>query len=67
MKNTRYAFVRYESVDDALLAYRQTFNLIIESRTIIVRFRRQKGTVNLPGEPRFMTNVSFFLFILNNF
>lgn len=60
MKNTRYAFVRYESVDDALVAYRQTFNLIIESRTIIVRFRRQKGTVNLPGEPRFMTNVSFF-------
>lgn len=67
MKNTRYAFVRYETVDDALLAYRQTFNLIIESRTIIVRFRRQKGTVNIPGDPRFTTNVSFFCCFLKFF
>lgn len=61
MKNTRYAFVRYETVEDALLAYRETFNIIIESRTIIVRFRRQKGTVNLPGEAKYSTNVSLFI------
>lgn len=64
MKNTRYAFVRYETVDEALTAYRETFNLIIESRTIIVRFRRQKGTVNLSGEPRCMTNVRFFFIFI---
>lgn len=55
MKNTRYAFVRYEAIDDAIKAYRETYNVIIESRTIIVRFRRQKGGVNFAGEPKLVS------------
>ncbi|KAJ4445136.1 hypothetical protein ANN_06937 [Periplaneta americana] len=50
MKHTRYAFIRYNSVDEAIKAYRQSHNLVLESRSIIVRFRRQRGHVGLPGE-----------------
>lgn len=52
MKYTRYAFIRYQSIEDSLAAFRQTYNLVLESRSLIVRFRRQKGTVGLPGETR---------------
>ncbi|PSN38107.1 hypothetical protein C0J52_00843 [Blattella germanica] len=50
MKHTRYAFIRYNSVDDAIQAYRDSHNLVLESRSIIVRFRRQRGHLGLPGE-----------------
>lgn len=52
MKYTRYAFIRYHSVEEAMEAFKKTFNLLIESRSLIVRFRRQKGNVGLPGESR---------------
>lgn len=50
MKNTRYAFVRFLNVDDAIKAYKSTFNTLYESRSLIVRFRRMNGNVAMPGE-----------------
>ena len=41
----RYAFVRYHNVDDAIEAFKEHFNTVIESRSIIVRFKRQKGNL----------------------
>nr|CAD7198788.1 unnamed protein product [Timema douglasi] len=52
MKFTRYAFIRYNNVDEAIEAYRKTNNLLLDSRSIIVRFRRQRGHVGLPGESK---------------
>ncbi|XP_049838576.1 uncharacterized protein LOC126284042 isoform X3 [Schistocerca gregaria] len=52
MKFTRYAFIRYNTVDEAIEAYKSTHNLVLDSRSIIVRFRRQRGPVGLPGESR---------------
>ncbi|CAG2060277.1 unnamed protein product [Timema podura] len=52
MKFTRYAFIRYNTVDEAIEAYRNTNNLLLDSRSIIVRFRRQRGHVGLPGESK---------------
>lgn len=50
MKFTRYAFVRYCNVEEAMDAFRNTVNLAIEARSLVVRFRRKKGNVGL-GEP----------------
>ncbi|GLV38798.1 Painting of fourth [Carabus blaptoides fortunei] len=52
MKNTRYAFVRFGNVDDAIAAYRSTRNTQFESRSLIVRFRRINGNVGVPGETK---------------
>ncbi|XP_015174223.1 PREDICTED: DNA-directed RNA polymerase II subunit RPB1-like isoform X2 [Polistes dominula] len=52
MRNTRYAFVRYNSVDESIAAYKQTHNLMWDTRSIIVRFRRQRGNTCLSGEPK---------------
>ncbi|XP_076384740.1 RNA binding domain-containing protein painting of fourth isoform X1 [Megalopta genalis] len=52
MRNTRYAFMRYNSVDDSISAYKQAHNLMWDTRSIIVRFRRQRGNTCLPGEPK---------------
>lgn len=50
MKNSRYAFIRFGNVEDAIEAYKRTVNMLIESRSMIVRFRRINGVVGLPGE-----------------
>lgn len=52
MRYTRYAFIRFNSVDDAIKAYKEHHNLVLDSRSIIVRFRRQKGQIDLPGEAK---------------
>ncbi|XP_011504632.1 PREDICTED: myb-like protein X [Ceratosolen solmsi marchali] len=52
MRNTRYAFIRYNSVDESISAYRQAHDLMWDTRSIIVRFRRQRGNTCLPGEPK---------------
>ncbi|KAM0731912.1 Protein painting of fourth [Formica fusca] len=52
MRNTRYAFIRYNSVDEAIAAYKQAHDLMWDTRSIIVRFRRQRGNACLPGEPK---------------
>jgi len=48
----RYAFIRYNSVDEAISAYKQAHDLMWDTRSIIVRFRRQRGNACLPGEPK---------------
>lgn len=48
----RYAFIRYNSVDESISAYKQAHNLMWDTRSIIVRFRRQRGNTCLPGEPK---------------
>ena len=52
MRYTRYAFIRFNSVDDSIKAYKENHNLVLDSRSIIVRFRRQKGQIDLPGESK---------------
>ncbi|XP_046466094.1 FK506-binding protein 5 isoform X3 [Neodiprion pinetum] len=52
MRNTRYAFIRYNSVEESISAYRQAHDLMWDTRSIIVRFRRQRGNTCLPGEPK---------------
>ncbi|XP_055378348.1 uncharacterized protein LOC129610053 [Condylostylus longicornis] len=52
MKYTRYAFIRYNNVEDAMEAYKRTYNTPIGNRSLIVRFRRSKGNIGLPGESR---------------
>ncbi|KAF7388128.1 hypothetical protein HZH66_010895 [Vespula vulgaris] len=52
MRNTRYAFIRYNSVDESIAAYKQAHDLMWDTRSIIVRFRRQRGNTCLPGEPK---------------
>ncbi|XP_071455667.1 zinc finger homeobox protein 4-like isoform X2 [Hetaerina americana] len=49
MKFTRYAFVRYNAVETAIEAFRSTHNLVLDSRSIIVRFRRQRGPASGPS------------------
>ncbi|XP_060525874.1 uncharacterized protein LOC132701737 [Cylas formicarius] len=52
MKFTRYAFVLFHNVEDAIEAFQNTFASEMHSKSIIVRFRRLHGTVGLPGEPK---------------
>lgn len=52
MRYTRYAFIRFNSVSEAIKAYKENHNLVLDSRSIIVRFRRQKGQIDLPGEAK---------------
>ncbi|XP_030747906.1 uncharacterized protein LOC115876311 isoform X2 [Sitophilus oryzae] len=52
MKYTRYAFVSFHTVDDAIEAFQKTRAEEMYAKTIIVRFRRLHGTVGLPGEPK---------------
>lgn len=40
LKSTRYAFIRYHNVADAIAAYRNMVNTEIEGRSLIIRFRR---------------------------
>lgn len=57
MRYTRYAFVRYSNFEEAKKAYKNAVNKLFESRSLIVRFRRQKGNIGLPGETKSNTPV----------
>ncbi|XP_039283053.1 uncharacterized protein LOC120351110 [Nilaparvata lugens] len=50
LKFTRYAYIKYTNVDQAIEAYKKAFDMTIGSRSITLRFRRHKGTVGPPGE-----------------
>lgn len=52
MKYTRYAFVAFKNVNDSIEAFRNTRSTELYSKSLIVRFRRLKGTVGLPGETK---------------
>ncbi|XP_075166649.1 RNA binding domain-containing protein painting of fourth [Haematobia irritans] len=50
MKNTRYAFIRYSKVEDAIAAYRRMINTEIDGRSLILRFRRLGDKSNGDGK-----------------
>ncbi|KAL1491337.1 hypothetical protein ABEB36_011946 [Hypothenemus hampei] len=52
MKNTRYAFVSFYNVNDAIEAFKANHGSLMHNKSLIVRFRRLTGTVGLPGDPK---------------
>lgn len=46
-KFTRYAFLHYDNVGESMEAFKSTYNLTIDARSLVVRFRRNKGSVGL--------------------
>ncbi|CAH1133205.1 unnamed protein product [Ceutorhynchus assimilis] len=52
MKYTRYAFVSFRNVDDAIESFQSTHSTEMYNKSLIVRFRRLHGTVGLPGDPK---------------
>ncbi|KAL5287177.1 Pof family protein [Megaselia abdita] len=54
MKFTRWAFVKFANVDDAIEAYKMTVNTMMDNRSLIVRFRRVKNnSTNLNCRKKF--------------
>lgn len=52
MKYTRYAFVSFSTVADAVEAFKKTHSTQLYSKSLIVRFRRLCGPVGMPGETK---------------
>ncbi|KAH1013523.1 uncharacterized protein LOC109537512 isoform X2 [Dendroctonus ponderosae] len=52
MKYTRYAFICFNKVDDAIEAFQNTHSSEMYNKSLIVRFRRLHGTVGLPGDAK---------------
>lgn len=52
MKYTRYAFVTFSKVADAIEAFKKTHSTQLHSKSLIVRFRRLHGPVGMPGETK---------------
>lgn len=52
MKYTRYAFVSFSTVTDAVEAFKKTHSTQLYSKSLIVRFRRLCGPVGMPGETK---------------
>lgn len=50
MKYTRYAFVRYQNVEESMEAFKSAYHLVLQTRSLVVRFRRMKGNVVMPCE-----------------
>uniref|UniRef100_A0A8D8E3A5 Protein painting of fourth n=1 Tax=Culex pipiens TaxID=7175 RepID=A0A8D8E3A5_CULPI len=50
MKHTRYAFIRFHCVTDAIGAFRANFNKVIDGKNIILRFRRFNAPIALPED-----------------
>lgn len=58
-KFTRYAFLHYDTVEDSMDAFKSTYNLTIDARSLVVRFRRNKGSVGLSEKGKKMKKVNF--------
>lgn len=58
-KFTRYAFLHYDSVEDSMEAFKSTYNLTIDARSLVVRFRRNKGSVGLSEKGKKTKKVCF--------
>lgn len=57
MKYTRYAFIKYKTVDEAIDSFKKSINMAFSSRSVVVRFRRYRGNVAVPGDKK-IKNVS---------
>lgn len=66
MKFSRYAFVKYENVDLSFEAFRKSFNLEFNSRSLVVRFRRMKSNVNMMVDEERDKIVDDFLNLTND-
>lgn len=56
----RYAFIKFSNAEDAIQAYKEKYNLVIDSRSVVLRFRRGKGNVNPPGQVDKLVSFYFF-------
>lgn len=60
MKYTRYAFICFNKVDDAIEAFQSTHSSEMYNKSLIVRFRRLHGTVGKCGSgPLFNVELRF--------
>ncbi|XP_055535223.1 uncharacterized protein LOC129724379 isoform X3 [Wyeomyia smithii] len=50
LKHTRYAFIRFHNVDDAIAAFESNINKIIDGKNIIIRFRRCNAPIAMPED-----------------
>lgn len=50
MKYTRYAFIRFHTVNDAIASFKSNFNKVIDGKNIIVRFRRHNAPIAMPED-----------------
>lgn len=55
MRHTRYAFIKYRTVDEAIEAFRDAVHITLGGRSLVIRFRRLHGTIGMAdgadGEP----------------
>lgn len=65
MKYSRYAFIKYERVEAACDAFRNSYNSDVNSRTLIVRFRRLKSNINMAAEEEREKFVNEFINLSN--
>lgn len=47
MKYTRYAFIRYNTVEEAFEGFRMAFKMELGPRSLVIRFRRTRGYIGL--------------------
>lgn len=47
MKYTRYAFVRYNTVEEAFVGFHLAFDMDLGPRSLVIRFRRKRGNIGL--------------------
>ncbi|XP_052873533.1 uncharacterized protein LOC128278847 [Anopheles cruzii] len=50
IKHTRYAFIRFTNVEEAIHAFNANHNKVIDGKTIIIRFRRHNAPIALPED-----------------
>ncbi|XP_053689305.1 uncharacterized protein LOC128738297 [Sabethes cyaneus] len=50
LKHTRYAFIRFHSVNEAIAAFESNVNKVIDGKNIIIRFRRCNAPIALPED-----------------
>ncbi|XP_053665072.1 uncharacterized protein LOC128714222 [Anopheles marshallii] len=50
IKHTRYAFIRFTNVEEAILAFKANHNKVIDGKNIIIRFRRHNAPIALPED-----------------
>lgn len=48
----RYADIRYNSVDESISAYKRAHDLMWDTRSVIIRFRRYRDSTCLPGKAK---------------
>lgn len=51
MKYTRYAFIRYDNVEDSIAAFKRAFETDLGPRSLVIRFRRKRGNIGLNNGP----------------